>query len=84
MNTEAIRQFDWKHASLLVVTVLVTSVFGLWAWNTLSELYSGPVAQYKHVVAALILLAILRRGVGVRHQIANGYKGSDTNTAIFP
>lgn len=60
MNTETIRQFNWQHAALVVVTLLVTTVFGLWAWNTVSELFNGPVAQYKHVVAALILLAIVR------------------------
>jgi hypothetical protein len=60
MNTEAIKQFDWKHASLVIVMLLATTVFGLWAWNTVSELFNGPMAQYKHVVAALILLAIVR------------------------
>lgn len=60
MNTEAIKPIDWKHAALLAVTLIVTTVFGLWAWNTVSELFSGPVAQYKHIVAALILLAIIR------------------------
>ena len=60
MNAAAIRQFDWKQAAKLCVLFLLITVFGLWAWNTLSELYSGPVAQYKHIVTALLLLAILR------------------------
>jgi hypothetical protein len=60
MNTEVLKQFDWKHAAKFCVTFLLITVFGLWAWNALCELYSGPVAQYKHVVAALLLLAILR------------------------
>jgi hypothetical protein len=60
MNTGVIKQFEWQRAALFFAGFVVTTVFGLWAWNTLSELYSGPVAQYKHVVAALILLAILR------------------------
>jgi len=60
MNTETISQFNWQHVALVVVTLLVTTVFGLWAWNTVSELFNGPVAQYKHVVAALMLLAIVR------------------------
>jgi hypothetical protein len=60
MNTAAIKQFDWKHAVKFCVIFLLITVFGLWAWNTISELYNGPVAQYKHVVSALLLLAILR------------------------
>ena len=67
MNAEAIKQFDWKHASLVIVMLLVTTVFGLWAWNTVSELFNGPLAQYKHVVAALILLAIVRWPFSRRH-----------------
>jgi hypothetical protein len=60
MNTEVITQINWKHATLLALTLLLATVFGLWAWNTVSELFNGPVAQYKHVVAALILLAMFR------------------------
>ena len=29
--------------------VLIT-IAGLWAWNTLSELFGGPQAQYRHVL----------------------------------
>lgn len=68
MNTQVIKQARWKHATLVVVGFLLVTVFGLWAWNTLSALYNGPVAQYKHVVAALILLAILRWPLGVRRK----------------
>jgi hypothetical protein len=60
MNTEAIRQLDWEHAGKFCFAFMLVSVLGLWAWNTLSELFNGPVAQYKHIVAALLLLAILR------------------------
>jgi len=60
MTTAALRQFDWKRASLMLAVLLVTTIFGLWSWNTLSELYGGPTAQYKHIVAALVLLAIIR------------------------
>jgi hypothetical protein len=67
MNTEVIKQFDWKHAAKLSVIFLLATVFGLWAWNTISELYNGPAAQYKHVVAALLLLAILRWPVQRAH-----------------
>jgi hypothetical protein len=60
MNTAVLKQFDWKQAAKLCVIFLLVTVFGLWAWNTISELYNGPAAEYKHVVAALLLLAILR------------------------
>jgi len=60
MNTQVIKRFDWKHATLFVVTFLLATILGLWAWNTISALYSGPVAEYKHVIAVIVLLAILR------------------------
>jgi len=60
MTTHAILKFDWKRAAWLLAGFLCITIFGLWAWNTLSELFSGPVAQYKHIVAALILLVIAR------------------------
>ena len=43
--------------------VLIT-IAGLWAWNTLSELFGGPQAQYRHVLAAFFMLLILQWGLG--------------------
>ena len=41
------------------IFALVTA-FGLWSWNTLSVLFNGPQAEYKHIIAALSLLAIVK------------------------
>jgi hypothetical protein len=60
MHTLHLKQFNWKKATSLTLGFILVAVLGLWAWNTLSELYGGPVAQYKHVVAALILLFLVR------------------------
>ena len=50
MNIENI-----KHVSYAVLFFILFSSMGLWAWNTLSELFSFPHAQYKHIVAAIII-----------------------------
>lgn len=42
---------------------LLATIAGLWSWNTLSELFNFPQAQYKHVLAAFILLLILKLGL---------------------
>lgn len=50
---------------------LPASCAGLWAWNTLSELFVLSQARYRHALAALCLLAILKwvvtPGRGARH-----------------
>jgi len=43
-----------------VALFILVSIFLLWSWNTLAELFSGPRAQYKHVLAALMILITLR------------------------
>jgi hypothetical protein len=35
----------------------------MWSWNTLAELFNAPQAQFKHVIAALVLLLSLRWAV---------------------
>lgn len=47
-----------RHAAVALVSALVMSVLGLWAWNTLAPLFGGPELDYRHAVAALILVAI--------------------------
>lgn len=44
--------------------LLLASVAGLWAWNTLAELFALPPAQYRHALAALLMLTMLRSGLG--------------------
>jgi len=49
-----------KHYLYAVATFVLATIGGLWAWNTLSELFSLPHAQYKHILAAGVLLIIFR------------------------
>jgi len=60
------------HKSLAygIGLLILVSLAGLWSWNTLSELFSLPQAQYRHALAALILLLILRRGFSSRRRVA--------------
>ena len=51
---------DTRHllAALLAFAAIIT--IGLWSWNTLAELFGAPEAQFKHAVAAIALLTLLR------------------------
>ena len=55
MNYERVKNFSYA-----VVIFIVVSSMSLWAWNTLSALFSFPTAQYKHIVAAMVLAFIAR------------------------
>jgi hypothetical protein len=49
------------HLVYACVTFFIASVMLLWSWNTVSTLLGGPVAQYKHAVAALAFAYIIAR-----------------------
>jgi MFS superfamily sulfate permease-like transporter len=48
------------HILMFLVLLLVLPVLGMWSWNTLAGLYAGPEMQYKHALAALILLGFIK------------------------
>lgn len=54
-----------RHALILSTAALLilVPIAGLWSWNTLAELFNAPQAQFKHVIAALVLLLSLRWAV---------------------
>jgi len=54
------RHLNIRHTLIAVGVFLTVTVTGLWSWNTLAELFGGPQAQYKHALAATVLLIILR------------------------
>lgn len=58
-----------KHILYGIGLFVLASVAGLWAWNTLAELFSLPQAQYKHVVAASFLLLVLKWGLCPKHRL---------------
>lgn len=55
MNYEKIKHILYAFGLFMLVSSLC-----LWAWNTLAELYGGPHAQYKHVVAAIVFALFAR------------------------
>jgi hypothetical protein len=59
---------NYKPYVHTVALFLLASMAGLWSWNTLSELFNLPSAQYKHVLAMALLLLSLKWGLsGSRH-----------------
>jgi uncharacterized membrane protein len=65
------RILDHKHYLYAIGLFLLASIAGLWSWNTLSELFSLPLAQYKHVLAAFFLLLILKWALSPGHRNNN-------------
>jgi len=53
-----------NHAKYLYIIslFLLATIAAYWAWNSLSELFNLPQVGYKHVLAAFILLGILKWG----------------------
>jgi uncharacterized membrane protein len=62
------RNLNHKHYLYAIGLFLLALVTGLWSWNTLSELFNLPQAQYKHVLAAFFILLILRWGCSPSHR----------------
>ena len=58
---------DIKHLLTALAAIAVTVLISLWSWNTLAELFGAPQAQFRHVVAVVLLLAMLRFATGRRH-----------------
>jgi hypothetical protein len=54
------RNVNYKYLLYTVCLFLLTSVARLWSWNTIAELFNWPQTQYKHAIAALVLLLILK------------------------
>jgi hypothetical protein len=54
------KHFDWKHITIALIAVVVACTAALWAWNTLAELFGGPAAEFRHVIAVLTIAAVTR------------------------
>ncbi|MEJ2453673.1 MAG: hypothetical protein P8103_05895 [Candidatus Thiodiazotropha sp.] len=64
-----------KHHLHALGVFLLASVVGLWSWNTLSDLFDLPLAQYRHILALLFLALFLKwflSPLGCRPQDAVG------------
>lgn len=53
-------QSKYKHLLYAIVIFTLATIAGLWSWNTLSGLFGLPDAQYRHVLAAMCMLIILK------------------------
>jgi hypothetical protein len=60
-------QVDIKHLLAAGLAIAAIVIAALWSWNTLAELFGAPEAQFRHVIAALVLLATLRLFTARRH-----------------
>ncbi|HUV22760.1 MAG TPA: hypothetical protein VMZ32_13275 [Gammaproteobacteria bacterium] len=54
---------NYKHYFHGVALFILATIAGLWSWNTLSELFNLPAAQYQHVLAVVLLLLVLKSGL---------------------
>ena len=63
----------FRKITAVTVGTALASVALLWSLNTLAPLFGGPTFQFRHVVAILIALFVLRIGVGrsVMHRDRN-------------
>ncbi|MCB1936968.1 MAG: hypothetical protein KDF59_13615 [Nitrosomonas sp.] len=55
-----LQSFSYKQFFYGIGFFLMASIAGLWAWNTLAELFHWPTVIYKHVIAFFILLLLVR------------------------
>lgn len=76
MSMTALKTINWKRGAFVVTSFIVTSSLALWAWNTVAGVVGAPSAQYKHVLAALLLLALMRLTLAwPRHRQRGGSPG---------
>lgn len=51
---------NFKRFFYAAALLVIASLAGLWSWNTLAELSIVPVADLRHVFAAITLLLIVK------------------------
>lgn len=68
--------FSYKDVVYGVSLFLLATVSGLWSWNTLADLFSWPLAQYRHAIAAFLLLLILKWVLTANHRAISRVFGS--------
>jgi hypothetical protein len=72
MISSYIKHYQWRSWVIGIGWILLASVLGLWAFNTVADLAGIPAVQYRHAVAAITLLFILRWfTTGRRYRCAN-------------
>jgi hypothetical protein len=56
-------QLDVRHLLAACLALVTIAAAVLWSWNTLADLFGAPEAQFRHVIAALALIATLRLAI---------------------
>lgn len=54
------KHFNWKHIGAAIAAFALASVALLWSWNTVAELFGAPVAEFRHVLATLVLATVVK------------------------
>ena len=49
-----------RNYLLAAIAAVVVPVTILWSWNVVAELFGGPTAQLKHIVAVAVILGVVR------------------------
>ena len=75
------RNLSHKQYFYAIGLFLLPTITGVWSWNTLSELFNLPQAEYKHVLAVFILLLILKFLLTSNHRSVNrAFGGNHENS----
>ena len=54
------RNKPFKQAVIAITLLAIASAALLWSWNTLSALFGGPAADYRHAIALLVGAIVIR------------------------
>jgi hypothetical protein len=50
----------FRKTFIAAAALALASLIVLWSFNTLAELFGGPMAQFKHAIAAVGLLLVVK------------------------
>ena len=53
-------EYTFRNVVITSGALALFSVFVLWSFNELSELFGGPQAQFKHAIAATGILLVIK------------------------
>lgn len=68
----------YRKTFVVAMALALISLIFLWSFNVLSEAFGGPLLQFKHAVAAVGLLLVIkwaRRHHGRYHDCREGFCG---------
>jgi hypothetical protein len=51
---------NWRAIAHAALALILATILGLWAWNTLAPPFGAPELEFRHALAAAILLSLIR------------------------